>query len=67
MDTIFCQSVTNETVSIVRERYSSFGWGEVRLIATGSNVTELHFKWCAKGQPMFPEVSDLGLSFPHML
>lgn len=67
MDVIFCQPVTNETVSSVRERYFSLGWGEVGLIGTGSNVTELRFKWCSEGQPKLPEVSDLGLTVPHKL
>ena len=67
MDIIVCQSVTNETISIVRDRYNSLGWGEVRLLASGSNVTELCFKWCRDGQPKFPEVADLGLTNPHRL
>ncbi len=48
MDIIFCQPVTNETISIVRERYTSLGWGEIYLRGNGNNVTELHFKWCKK-------------------
>ncbi len=67
MDVIFCQPVTNETVSIIRGRYASLGWGEVYLVASGNNVTELHFKWCGNGQPKFPEVADLGLTSPHRL
>lgn len=67
MDIIFSQPVTNETVSIVRSRYNSLGWGEVRLLASGSNVTELCFKWCGDSQPKFPEVADLGLKSPHRL
>lgn len=43
MDIVFCQPATNETISIVRDRYALFGWGEVRLLGSGSNVTELHF------------------------
>ncbi len=67
MDIIFCQPVTNETVPIVRSRYNSLGWGEVRLLGAGSSVTELRFKWCGDGQPKFPEVADLGLASPHRL
>lgn len=67
MDIIFCQPVTNETVSDVRRRYSALGWGEVRLLASGSSVTELRFKWCGNDQPKFPEVADLGLTRPHKL
>ncbi len=67
MDIIFCQPVTTETVPAIRERYSSLGWGEIYLRATGSCVTELHFKWCKKEAFTLPDVSDLGLSSPHML
>ena len=44
MDIIFCQPITNESISIVRERYTSLGWGEIYLRGNGNNVTELHFK-----------------------
>lgn len=64
---VFCQPVTNKTVSIVRDRYSQLGWGEVCLLGSGSNVTQLRFKWCGNGQPEFPKVSDLGLAAPHRL
>ncbi len=67
MDIIFCQPVTDETVSTIRERYFSLGWGEVYLRATGSNVTELHFKWCKEEEFILPDVSDLGLTNPHRL
>lgn len=67
MDIVFCQPATNETVSIVRDRYASLGWGEVRLLGSGSNVMELHFKWCGNSPPKFPEVADLGLTSPHRL
>ena len=67
MDIIFCQPITNETISIVRERYTSLGWGEIYLRGNGNNVTELHFKWCKETSFMLPDVSDLGLSCPHRL
>ncbi len=67
MDIIFCQPVTNETVSIIRKRYFSLGWGEVYLVGSGNNITGLHFKWCGNGQPEFPEYADLGLTSPHRL
>lgn len=67
MDIIFCQSVTNETVTVVRERYSSLGWGEIYLRGTGNHVMELQFKWCKEEPFILPDVSDLGLEFPHKL
>lgn len=67
MDTIFCQPVTNETITAVRERYFTPGWGEIYLRSTGSNVTELKFKWCLETPFILPDVSDLGLESPHRL
>ena len=67
MDIVFCQPVTNKTVNTVRERYFSLGWGEVYLQATGSNIIELQFKWCKEEPFTLPEVSDLGLEYPHKL
>lgn len=67
MDIVFCQPVTNETVTAVRERYSSLGWGEIYLKGTGNNVTELQFKWCKEEPFMLPDISDSGLKFPHKL
>ncbi len=67
MDIIFCQPVTNETVTVVRERYFSLGWGEIYLRGSGSNVIELQFKWCNEEPFTLPDVSDLGLNRPHRL
>lgn len=67
MNIIFCQPVTNETLTSVRERYFSLGWGEVYLLGTESNVIELRFQWCKEEAFMLPDVSDLGLESPHML
>lgn len=67
MNVVFCQPVTNETIAVVRERYFSLGWGEIYLHATGTNVTELEFKWCAEEPFILPDVSDLGLTSPHRL
>ena len=67
MNAIFCQPVTNATISAVRERYFSLGWGDVYLKGNGANVTELHLKWCGENPPKFPDTSDLGLDSPHRL
>ena len=67
MDIVYCQPVTDAAISIVRERYSALGWGEVYLKGNGANVTELHFKWCGENSPKFPDISDLGLDVPHRL
>ena len=67
MDIVFCQPVTNETVTAVRERYFSLGWGELQLRGSGSHVTELQFKWCHEEPFTIPDISDLGLKFPHRL
>ena len=67
MDIIFYQPVPNETVTPVRERYSSLGWGEIYLQGSGNNVIALQFKWCKEEPFMLPDVSDLGLERPHRL
>ncbi len=67
MDIVFCQSVTNETLSIVRQRYFSLGWGEISLLGTGTDVTELHFKWTKEESFVLPDVSDLALESPRRL
>lgn len=67
MNIVFCQPVTNETIKTVRERYFSLGWGETSLQGTGSDVTELHFKWCKEEPFTIPDVFDLGLELPHRL
>lgn len=64
---VFCQPITNETVSVIRDSYFQLSWGEVCLLGSGSNVTQLHFKWCGNGQSEFPKVSGLGLAVPHRL
>ena len=67
MAIIVCQPVTNKTISTIRKRYGSLGWGEIRLVGSGNNVTGLHFKWNEDAPPKFPEVTDLGLARPHRL
>lgn len=64
MDIIFYQPVTNETVTPVRERYSSLGWGEIYLQGSGNNVIALQFKWCKEEPFLFLIVKTVkGLSF----
>ncbi len=67
MDVIFSQPVTNETVSAVSDLYSSLGWGQVYIVGSGSDVTELHFRWCKDGPFTLPDVSALGLDSPRRL
>lgn len=67
MDIIFCQPVTDETVSTVQERYFSLGWGEYQLRGSGNHVAELLLKWDQKEPYSFPDISDLGLKRPHKL
>ncbi len=53
MDIIFYQPVTNETVTPVRERYSSLGWGEIYLQGSGNNVIALHSNGVRKNHSCF--------------
>lgn len=67
MKIVFYQPITDETDSIVSERYYSLGWGMLGIFGSLDRIVGRSFIWCSEEPFVLPDVSDLGLPAPHKL
>ena len=53
------QSVTNETIDKICDRYVACGWIEIDLDGFQNNVQSVTFQWTGDGIPTYPNINDL--------